>query len=95
MGLGNLERIEDLRQVWQHEALDFTPWLADEDNIAILGDAIGIEISEIITEAPVGGFSADIIAKETGTDRIIAIKNQLEWMKEMGIKFYQAFKSLE
>ncbi len=78
MELGNLERIEDLRLVWKNEAYDFTPWLAEEDNMSILGDAIGIEITEITTESPVGGFSADIIAKETGTDRIIVIENQLE-----------------
>lgn len=78
MELGSLEKLEDLRIVWRHEALDFTPWLAEEDNIAILGNAIGIEISEVSTEAPVGGFSADIIAKETGTGRIIVIENQLE-----------------
>lgn len=78
MQLGSLKKVEDLRLVWKHEALDFTPWLAEEDNISILGDAIGIEISEVTTEAPVGGFSADIVAKETGTDRIVVIENQLE-----------------
>ncbi|MCF6464752.1 DUF4268 domain-containing protein [Clostridium sp. Cult2] len=78
MELGNLERIEDLRLVWKNEAYDFTPWLAEEDNMNILGDTIGIDISEISTESPVGGFSADIVAKETGTDRIIVIENQLE-----------------
>lgn len=35
MELGSLEKLEDLRIVWRHEALDFTPWLAEEDNIAI------------------------------------------------------------
>lgn len=78
MNLGSLEKIKDLRIVWTHEALDFTPWLAEEENIAILGDTIGIEIAEVSTEAPVGGFSADIIAKEIGTDSIIVIENQLE-----------------
>ena len=39
--LGTLEEIKDLRMVWPHEALDFTPWLADEDNIALLSDAVG------------------------------------------------------
>lgn len=78
MQLGTLKRIENLRLAWENEAHDFTPWLAEEDNMSILGDAIGIEISEVATESPVGGFSADIVAKETGTDRIIVIENQLE-----------------
>ncbi len=43
--LGTLEEIKELRTVWPHEALDFTPWLADEENITILSDAVGIDIA--------------------------------------------------
>lgn len=31
INLGKLKEIKDLRKVWPHEALDFTPWLAEED----------------------------------------------------------------
>ena len=41
--LGKLKEVKDLRSVWPHEALDFTPWLAEEDNVALLSDAIGID----------------------------------------------------
>ena len=30
----------DLREVWGHEALDFTIWLALEENIDLLSEAI-------------------------------------------------------
>ena len=33
-------RLLDVRTTWAHEAADFTPWLADEDNIEHLGDAL-------------------------------------------------------
>ena len=33
MKLGKLEQITDLRSVWKHEAKDFTPWLAKEENL--------------------------------------------------------------
>ena len=33
INLGKLKEIKDLRKVWPHEALDFTPWLAEEDSI--------------------------------------------------------------
>lgn len=76
--LGILEEIKDLREIWPHEALDFTPWLAEEDNMALLADAVGLEITVDEEESPVGDFSVDIFASETGTDRKIIIENQLE-----------------
>lgn len=76
---GKLEEIKNLRKYWKDEASDFTPWLAKEENIALLSEAIGIEeISDIEIESPVGSFKVDIYASETGTDRKIIIENQLE-----------------
>lgn len=76
--LGILEEIKDLRTVWPHEALDFTPWLSQDDNINLLADAVGLEITVDETESSVGDFNVDIYASETGTDRKIIIENQLE-----------------
>lgn len=76
--LGKLEEIKDLRSVWPHEALDFTPWLAQDDNIAILSDAVGLDITVDETESSVGDFNVDIFASETGTERKMIIENQLE-----------------
>ena len=76
--LGNLEEVKDLRTVWPHEALDFTPWLAEEMNLALLADAVGLEITLDETESQVGSFNVDIYATETGTERKIIIENQLE-----------------
>ena len=78
MILGQLKEIKDLRKVWPHEALDFTPWLAEEDNLALLADAVGLEITVDETESKVGDFNVDIYATETGTERKIIIENQLE-----------------
>ena len=33
--LGKLIEIEDLREVWEKEYKDFTPWLAKEENIEL------------------------------------------------------------
>ena len=45
----NLDKLEkvDLRDVWPHEALDFTKWLSEEPNLAMLGSALGIELELI------------------------------------------------
>jgi len=77
MKLGRLEKVE-LRNIWKHEALDFTNWLAESENLNLLSEEIGIDISLIQTEASVGKFSVDILAEEQQTGRKIVIENQLE-----------------
>lgn len=54
VNLSRLEEIKDLRTIWPHEALDFTPWLSQDDNISLLADAVGIEITVDEIESPVG-----------------------------------------
>ncbi len=76
--LSRLEEIRDLRTVWPHEALDFTPWLAQDENMALLSDAIEIDMTVDEIESCVGDFNVDIFASETSTDRTIIIENQLE-----------------
>lgn len=78
INLSRLEEIKDLRTVWPHEALDFTPWLSQDDNISLLADAVEMDITVDETESSVGDFNVDIFASETGTDRKIIIENQLE-----------------
>ena len=65
--MGKLEELSDLRTVWPHEALDFTPWLSQDENITLLGDAVGLDITVEETESSVGDFNVDIFASETGT----------------------------
>ena len=76
--LGKIQEVKDLREVWKNEAYDFTPWLAEEDNLSLLADAVGLEITLDETESTVGDFNVDVFATETGTDRKIIIENQLE-----------------
>lgn len=76
--MGKLEELQDLREVWPHEALDFTPWLSQDENIMLLADAVGLDIAVEETESSVGDFNVDIFASETGTERKIIIENQLE-----------------
>lgn len=73
-----LKRLEpvDLRTVWEHEATDFTPWLAQEENIGILGDTLGIELEARSTEEPVGPFRADVVCTDQDGDYVL-IENQI------------------
>lgn len=78
MALGTMTRIENLRSIWPDEARDFTPWLAEEANLKLLSDAVGIDMVLEERESSVGSFSVDLLAKEDGSGRKIVIENQLE-----------------
>ncbi len=77
MQLSKIEKVE-LREIWKHEATDFTNWLAKKENLDLLSDEIGIDISLIQAEASVGKFNVDILAEEENTGKKIIIENQLE-----------------
>ena len=74
--LGRLERV-DLGTVWKNEAIGFTPWLAREEILQILGDTLGLDLQMEAREKPVGRFRADIICKVIGIDSWMLIENQL------------------
>lgn len=75
--LGRLARVE-LRDIWKSEAQDFTPWLAHEANLKILGDTIGIDLELEAQEKDIGPFRADILCKDTTNGNWVLIENQLE-----------------
>jgi len=75
--LGKLEPIP-LREAWENEASQFTPWLAQPENIEVLSEALGIELEVTGQEQSVGAFSADILCKDTATGQTVLIENQLE-----------------
>ena len=72
--IGKLERLS-LRQVWKHEAYDFTQWL--QDNIDVLNDVLDITLSAPEREQSAGSFSVDLVAEDEAGNPVI-IENQLE-----------------
>ncbi len=77
MKLGRIKQVE-LREVWKHEATDFTNWLAKSENLELLSDEIDIELNLIGTEYNVGRFNVDIYLEEPNTGKKVIIENQLE-----------------
>ena len=78
MGISELGTLEsdDLRKAWEHEAHDFTPWLAQ--NLDRLGAELGVELELEGTEIQVGPYRADIVARDPTDDSTVLIENQLE-----------------
>ena len=78
--LSRLESV-DLRTVWQSEPGEFTPWLARPENVALLGETLGLELVVESREARVGPFRADIVCRDTGygspDGALVLIENQL------------------
>lgn len=74
--LSKLERVP-LREAWMSESGDFTPWLAEADNLNALAEALGLgELALVATEHWVGDFKLDILCTD-GEDRVV-IENQLD-----------------
>ena len=75
----DLEKLEGVpvKQVWLHEAHDFTPWLAK--NLPLLGDALGMKLELVQEEAAVGRYNVDILAEDAINGVLVVIENQLEW----------------
>lgn len=72
--IGKIERVA-LREVWKHEALDFTRWL--EENIDVLNEAIDLSLTTAEREQPAGDFNVDLVAEDEAGNPVV-IESQLE-----------------
>ena len=66
----------NLRDVWPHEAHDFTTWL--EENIDVLSEelSVGLDPESVRREQSAGAFSVDLVADDESGETVI-IENQL------------------
>jgi hypothetical protein len=61
------------KDVWQYEDRDLTPWLCD--NIDVIGDVIGIQLTNAFREQTTGSFNVDIKAEDM-EGNIAIVENQ-------------------
>ncbi|MBM3239121.1 DUF4268 domain-containing protein [Candidatus Poribacteria bacterium] len=72
--IGKIERVP-LREIWKHEAHDFTKWL--QDNLDVLNDVLDLSLSNAEREKSAGNFNVDLVAEDEAGNPVI-IENQLE-----------------
>ncbi len=80
MGVADLGELTDIdiRKVWDHEAHDFTPWLAETENLDKLSRALGVEMVLEGIEVQVGSLRADVVCQVPTDGSRVLIENQLE-----------------
>ena len=66
----------ELRDIWPHEAQDFTPWLAE--NLVFLAEDVDMDLELEATEKRVGDFRADIVCWNRVDNSRVIIENQFE-----------------
>jgi len=76
LGFGRLQRV-NLNDVWLQEAEDFTSWLASQENIDLLGEAVGLELF-VEAQKDVDRLRASVLCKETALGRWVLVGTQLE-----------------
>lgn len=64
-----------LREVWRHEAYDFTQWL--QENIDVLNGTLNLDLVSAEREQAAGAFSIDLVAESSDGESYV-IENQLE-----------------
>ena len=74
MKIGRIQRVP-VRELWEREDTGFTVWL--EQNVDVLGEALGLQLSVLEREQAVGPFRADLVAEDS-EGRLVIIENQLE-----------------
>lgn len=72
--IGKIEKVP-LRDIWKHEANDFTKWL--QNNIDVLSEVINLPLSNVEREQSTGNFYVDLTAEDNSGNTVI-IENQLE-----------------
>ena len=74
----NLGRVEEVkvRDIWPHEAHDFTQWMLD--NADVLSHVLGMQLELTAAEHKVGGFALDLIGKDLASGGTVIVENQLE-----------------
>lgn len=67
-----------VRDIWPHEEYDFTPWLAEPENLEQLGQTLDMNLELVDREVNLPGAGrVDILARDADNETPVVIENQL------------------
>ena len=80
--MSKLDRLKavELHDVWPHEASDFTSWLAEKENLALLGETLGMDLELERKGLNVGGIHTGILCRNVAVGdarSFVLIESQL------------------
>ena len=64
----------DISKVWETEPQHFTPWLAREENLTLLGNTLGMELELEAQEVNIGGSGQTCVARTQSMTRGCSLK---------------------
>lgn len=67
-----------LREQFDHEEYNFTPWLKDQLALLASNDLLGFQLEKPQLEVNVGPYNADIVAETVVEDNKVVIENQFD-----------------
>ena len=73
MELSRIQKVQ-LREIWKHEATNFTRWLAKQENLALLSEEINIELTVNETEYNVGRIMWIFMPKKQTLEEKLSLK---------------------
>ena len=76
--LGSLKRIDDLRAVWPDAAEDFTPWLAEPENLQALSQTLDLELHMVQTVRANQPDQGSIECLDRGSGKTVLIIAQMD-----------------
>ncbi len=75
--LGRLRQL-DIRRFWDDQDSDFRSWLSQEENMALLGEAVGLELEPLARDPEAAASHSELLCRDTVSDQWIVVAADAE-----------------
>lgn len=75
MKLGRLQEV-NITELWQHNPSGFATWFADQENIDVLNEETGLNLTQVTLTQAHDGNQGDLLALDQTSQQVVLIQNQ-------------------